>query len=393
MITGVKVNSSVQCSTFESDKGAQEFFIMVSAEAPESFPGALDELYESYTAALEQCGLSSDTLVFARFHLSDIAGQRAELEASQVYLALKGGAVSIVEQPPLDNRYVNLFCYHVRNRRTAYRRRELTVDGRQGCRGVAIEGEHYTMLWNVNQGGRGYSTSQHQAREVFGNLTDVLGQEGMNLLGNTVRTWIFVKDIDNNYTGMVKARRELFEKQGLTKDTRFIASTGIEGNGGDAKTIVSLDSLSLSNLMPGQIVRMEALDNLSPTIQYGVTFERGSRIRFGDRSHLYLSGTASINREGNVVHIGDVERQTSRTLKNIKALLHPHEATLADMAYVLVYLRNSKEFEQVRAIVEQEMPPHVPRIYMESAVCRPEWLVEIEGMAVIPDNTEFPGFF
>lgn len=393
MITDIKINNAVQCSTFEIDKGTQEFFIMVSAEAPKSFTGALDDLYESYTATLEQCGLSRDTMAFARFHLSDIASQWSDLEVSQVYLALKGGAVSIVEQPPLDNGYVNLFCYHVKSPLVAYRRRELIVDGQQWRRGVAIEGEHYTMLWSVNLDGRSFSSSQRQAREVFGALTDVLGQEGMSLLCNTVRTWVFVRDIDNNYAGMVKARREFFEKQGLTKDTRFIASTSIEGKGKDSGTIVSMDSLSLSNLMPGQIVRMEALEHLSPTIKYGVTFERGSRIRFGDRSHLYISGTASINRDGKVVHIGDVQRQTARTLENIKALLHTHEATLADMAYVVIYLRNPKEFEQVRNIVEQEVPPQVPRIFMESAVCRHEWLVEIEGMAVVPDNTEFPDFF
>ncbi len=393
MIRGITVNSSVQCSTFKSDKGAEEFFIMVSAKRPKSFTEALDELYESYTAALGQCGLSRETLISARFHLSDLTGQREELQKSRLYLDLKGGAVSIIEQPPLDSRFITLFTYHIKSPSVALHRRELIIDDQQWRNGVAIEGEHYKMLWLVNLDGRHLSGPQDQAREAFGALTEVLGQEGMSLRDNTIRTWVFVRDIDKNYGGMVKTRSEYFVTQGLTKDTRYIASTGIEGRSKKAGTIVSMDSLSISNLLPGQIIRMEALDHLSPTILYGVTFERGSRIRFGDRSHLYISGTASIDRDGEVVHIGNVQKQTAQTLENIEALLHPHEATPADMAYIVVYLRNPEEYEQVRDIVEQEVPAHVPRIFMEGAVCRPSWLVEIEGLAVIPDNTEFPIFF
>ena len=47
------------------------------------------------------------------------------------------------------------------------------------------------------------------------------------LLNNTLRTWIYIKDIDNNYIDMVRARNEIFDKNNLTKDTHFIASTGI----------------------------------------------------------------------------------------------------------------------------------------------------------------------
>ncbi|MFN2115781.1 MAG: sugar phosphate nucleotidyltransferase, partial [Anaerolineae bacterium] len=53
------------------------------------------------------------------------------------------------------------------------------------------------------------------------------------------------------------------------------------------------------------------------TIDYGVTFERGIRIRFGDRSHLHISGTASIDKCGEIVHPGDILKQTERTVANI----------------------------------------------------------------------------
>ena len=97
----------------------------------------------------------------------------------------------------------------------------------------------------------------------------------MTLLGNTIRSWVFVRDIDNNYRGMVEARKNFFKRNDLTDETRYLASTGIEGKSRNVNSLVSIDLLSISDLSPRQIVRMEARANMSPTIDYGVTFERG----------------------------------------------------------------------------------------------------------------------
>ena len=42
-----------------------------------------------------------------------------------------------------------------------------------------------------------------------------------------------IENIDGNYKGVVEARREFFAEHGLTPDTHFIASTGIEGASAD----------------------------------------------------------------------------------------------------------------------------------------------------------------
>jgi len=119
----------------------------------------------------------------------------------------------------------------------------------------------------------------------------------------------------------------------------------------------------------------------------------GTRIRFGDRSHLHISGTASIDRYGNVLHPGDVRKQTSRAIENIRALLEPHGAGLSDMAYIIVYIRNFKDANKVLEILNRELPGEIPRIFLEGAVCRPTWLVELEGVAVTADSTDYPDFF
>lgn len=140
--------------------------------------------------------------------------------------------------------------------------------------------------------------AQLQTDLVFKSLNATIERNGMRLLDNTIRTWVYVGDVDNHYKTMVGARREYFTAQGLTDRTRYLASTGIEGGCQSPERIVSVDSLSIGGLRPEQIVRLEAPSHLSPTIVYGVTFERGLRVRFGDRSHLYISGTASIDSRG-----------------------------------------------------------------------------------------------
>ncbi len=254
------------------------------------------------------------------------------------------------------------------------------------------KGNYYKMLWTAGYDGRGEFDCYRQTKELFNKLTSVLGTYGMTLLNNTVRTWIFVRDIDNHYKGMVDARREYFIEQGLTPETRYIASTGIEGKSRTVDSLLTVDSLSIGGLVPEQIVRMEALENLSPTINYGVTFERGTRIRFGDRSHFHISGTASIDKNGNVLHLGDVEKQAERTLDNVEALLRPHGADLSNMRYLLVYLRDVHAKDIVENVVRQRVPEHVPLLFLKGPVCRPTWLVEMEGVGIAVDKTQFPPF-
>jgi enamine deaminase RidA (YjgF/YER057c/UK114 family) len=220
----------------------------------------------------------------------------------------------------------------------------------------------------------------------------VIEQSGMNLLDNGIRTWVYVRDLDNHYEGMVRARREYFAAHGLTDKTRYLASTGILGMSYSPEKIVSVDSLSIRGLAAEQVVRMEALSHLSPTILYGVTFERGLRVRFGDRSHLYISGTASINSKGEVLHEGDAELQTRRAIENVRALLETQSATLDDMAYVIAYVRNVHDRQRVRTVLDEELGRNIPLVFIEAAVCRPAWLMELEGIAIIPDRSEFPPF-
>ncbi len=97
--------------------------------------------------------------------------------------------------------------------------------------------------------------------------------------------------------------------------------------------------------------------------------------------------------KGEILHPGDIRGQTERTIDNIEALLKPHGATLEDMRYLIIYVRNRKHYQFIQDILAARIPANVPLIPVEGAVCRPGWLIEMEGVAIIKDSTDYPPFF
>jgi enamine deaminase RidA (YjgF/YER057c/UK114 family) len=381
------------CSWFTTPQGAQEYYIACCSGGASSFENALDILNRNYLSALEDLGLHPDTLAFCRFHLSDIVNQKKILARSEVFKNVGFGAVSIVEQVPCSNDFALLFAYHVRGEQRQFHKEIFDYTADQTPAGASIAGNHYTMVWAANTSAPLAPDSHTQTTGLLSSFLASIERMGMTVRRNLIRSWMYVRDIDNHYQGMVDGRREFFSAHGLTPASRFIASTGIEGKGPDMHSLVTMDSLLLGNIAEEQIEVMNALENLSRPFSYGVTFERGLRVRFGDRSHLYISGTASIDNKGNILHDGDIEKQTHRTIDNIEALLGGQGATLEAMAYAVAYLRNPKHFPCVHQLLLRRLPPGLPLIIVEGAVCRQGWLFEMEGVAVTADATRFPPFF
>ena len=327
-----------------------------------SFEEQLQTILEAYSAATE-----GKNVLLRRFFLSDPASQASRLEAS--LRALPAAATSVIGQPPLNGTDIAAWVY--------------AVDGGEVKEGVFLH-NGYEHVWTGGMTS-GKAGSEAQMAEIFEAYDAALADRGMDVADNCVRTWIFVQDVDNNYGGVVKGRRDYFNRIGLTPDTHFIASTGIAGFNADPQQLVRMDAYSVKGLKEGQIQYLHAYDYLSPTAIYGVTFERGTAVTYGDRKHVFISGTASIDKDGNVVHLDDPVKQTERMLENVDALLKEAGAGFKDIAYCLVYLRNAADYPRVKAVLERDCPNLDP-IYVLAPVCRPTWLVEMECMAVTMDG-------
>ena len=124
-----------------------------------------------------------------------------------------------------------------------------------------------------------------------------------------------------------------------------------------------------------------------------VAFVRGMRVELDGCTMLFISGTSSVDENGQSIHLGDLKGQVRRTLTNIKALLESEGADWHDVVRTTCYLadfRTYDDFNDVRnAFYEEEgLDPLPASTCIEARICRPELLVEIEAIAMIPKDRE-----
>lgn len=293
---------------------------------------------------------------YAKVFLSDAQNQQAELFATPLYAKLKESALTIVEQPPLDGSKITVLIKE---------HDQYDESVKPLFHALRLSNEEAKEM-----------NSYEQTRTLFERYLSIIEPLGLNIETHCVRTWIYVNDIDNNYAGVVKARNDVFDQHGMTSDTHYIASTGIGGATDQRHACVAIDFLTYPAINETDKQYLKALTHLNPTHEYGVAFERATKV--ADR--IFISGTASINNKGQVLHIGDVEKQTDRLQENIAALLANGGMSLSDVQYFIVYLRDVADYK----ITEQYMQKHYPTtpyIIVQGRVCRPTWLIEMECVA------------
>ena len=319
----------------------------------------LVELYDRVKSYLEAEQRENRRLSYTKVFLSDISNQDEQLRQSPLMTELIGrSACTIIQQSPIGGAKVGLLLK--------------TSDEPDG---FTLHSLRLTDDEVMNFG------SYMQTVMLFDKYIALLEAEGLNLKEHCVRTWLYVRDIDTNYDGVVKARNDIFRQHGLTVDTHFIASTGIGGRAMGKNVCVAIDFLTARDIRPEDKLYLKALDHLNPTHEYGVAFERGVRVALPTKYEYFISGTASINHRGEVINVGNVTKQTERLLENIGALLADGGATMADVKYFIVYLRDLADVQAVDDYMAKAYPD-VPRIITHANVCRPAWLVEMECIAV-----------
>jgi enamine deaminase RidA (YjgF/YER057c/UK114 family) len=226
-------------------------------------------------------------------------------------------------------------------------------------------------------------------------------------VGDVIRAWLYLGEIGRleddveRYRVLNRARAEYFAGVSFrrTRPARqrqgYPASTGI----GAAGRSLRMSCLALETRR--EDVSAIALENprqvsafhYDPT--YGAhapTFSRAVAVRVGGHVVVLISGTASIS-ASKTMHAGDPRAQTNLTLDNIEALissgnLAAHGApradvTLRNLVSARVYVKRPEDYEVCRRVCEQRMP-EVPLSYIVADVCRPDLLVEVEGLAVAP---------
>lgn len=303
--------------------------------------------------------------VYGRCFLSDVTNQYDQVRTIlEQYMHC---TVGYVQQPPLDGSKVALWL-------------QLQSDCCLGNDGLSFYEHQGYRHYRTSFSGSHRSDSEQQTMTALRELEQNLNDRQCGLFANCVRTWFFVRDIDVNYGGVVTGRTKVFSDLGLLPSTHFIASTGIGGCAYDSATFVMMDSHCIKGIEQEQIHYLYAKEYLNATSDYGVTFERGVYMDYGDRRQVYISGTASIDKQGKILHVGDVLGQSRRAMENVKALLEEAKCTFDDVSQMIVYVRDPADYLRVKKLFDETFP-RIPKQFVLAPVCRPGWLIEMECIA------------
>lgn len=102
---------------------------------------------------------------------------------------------------------------------------------------------------------------------------------------------------------------------------------------------------------------------------------------------IYTAGQVSIDEHGALVGAGDLAVQTVQAMRNIGLALAAARASYADIVKITTYVVNYKPED--RAIIGKARAPFfasgmpASTLVGVTALALPEWLVEIEAVAVI----------
>ncbi len=118
-------------------------------------------------------------------------------------------------------------------------------------------------------------------------------------------------------------------------------------------------------------------------------FARATETHIAGERLLLIGGTASVRGEASL-HRDCFDAQLTTTLDNLRALIAAAGAQSHDMLALLrsarVYHRRPQDGPRLRARLAEALP-HVEEMeFVEAEICRPELLVEIEGVAVLPES-------
>jgi 2-iminobutanoate/2-iminopropanoate deaminase len=101
---------------------------------------------------------------------------------------------------------------------------------------------------------------------------------------------------------------------------------------------------------------------------------------------IYIAGQTSVDANGNLVGKGNIEAQTRQVLQNIQKCLQAAGATFDHVVKINVYSTDLDRHREVIGRLRQEYfskGPVASTTVQVSRLVHPDWLVEIEAIAIL----------
>ena len=97
---------------------------------------------------------------------------------------------------------------------------------------------------------------------------------------------------------------------------------------------------------------------------------------------VYVSGTLALGEGGVVLHPGDAAAQTRHVLAAIRTTLEAAGATMEDVAFNHVFLKDWADYAAMNAVYAEVFPGDKPARYcIQCGLVKPGCLVEIASVA------------
>lgn len=204
----------------------------------------------------------------------------------------------------------------------------------------------------------------------------VLAEVGLEFT-DVARTWLYVDKILDIYGELNAARRRYFRDRGVFEKL-VPASTGIGVPNTTAGRLV-MDVIAWKPTS-GLVVAPPS-PRQGSALEYGSAFSRAVEFFLPTSRELLISGTASIDTQGNSVHDTPLD-QTDLTMLVVEGILHAACHDWKDVTRAVIYVKDPEAEDAARAwLAEHNLA--LPALWVESDICRCELLYEMEADAVV----------
>ena len=284
---------------------------------------------------------------------------------------------------------------------TIFQGAEITHTEKNGATAKVIHLNDMDIIYmmgitGVNQQGR-MGSLKEQSYKLFTNADALLKEVNPNATfpANVLRTWIYIHDIDKNYIEFNTSGRDpFFQEQGITNRKQYKTSTGIGMvspiNGAYAQMDVLAAIRHDGKPIEGRELKTKRMNDPA---DYGKAFIRGAD--YGPIIGALISGTASINEEGETVHIDKFIEQGDRMYGNVAGLIGEDNDEVAKQNFTeimnsRVYIKDPNNFEKAMQsiadnFIKWNIPFH-PLQLVVGPVCRPNWLLETDSRLYLPNR-------
>lgn len=234
----------------------------------------------------------------------------------------------------------------------------------------------YLTLSNISAPDSPQPTQQASAMLEKGET--ILKHAGTDML-TVARTWMWLADILSWYDDFNHVRNKFFTERGIIgQNTRqsMPASTGIGlAHAGGAHCAMDL----IAVLEPADSVQyLPAVGKQHCALEYGSAFSRASKAATPAAETVFVSGTASIDADGNTTNIDDATGQINTTIENVRAVLKDMNCADSDVVQIVAYCKTT-EVEKILKGIKDTLP--WPWLTAICDICRPDLLFEIEAAA------------